>query len=231
MHELVKTVLNSEEKTALRQLLFTLSSLGKKFFLRNEILQAFADYCYKSQKPAYFYHSSSVGKLINYTHEIILEDDSTWFVVRQRVASQEVWRLAANMASFEMMTPQALLNVRDRLVNRFQPRILEIDFNPFYQGSPTINDPRNIGQGLAFLNRHLCSQVLTDPEYWLEVLFNVLHRRRYDGIPILINDRIHSGQQLSGQIKEVLNFLRDRPPNEPYEKISFDLQEFGLEPG
>ncbi|MBO3460324.1 sucrose synthase [Aetokthonos hydrillicola Thurmond2011] len=231
MHELVKTVLNSEEKTALRQLLFTLSSLGKKFFLRNEILQAFADYCYKSQKPAYFYHSSSVGKLINYTHEIILEDDSTWFVVRQRVASQEVWRLAANMASFEMMTPQALLNVRDRLVNRFQPRILEIDFNPFYQGSPTINDPRNIGQGLAFLNRHLCSQVLTDPEYWLEVLFNVLHRRRYDGIPILINDRIHSGQQLSGQIKEVLNFLRDRPPNEPYEKIRFDLQEFGLEPG
>jgi len=231
MHELVQTVLNSDEKTDLRQLVFALSASGKKFVLRNEILQAFADYCHQSEKPAYFYHSSSVGKLIHYTHEMILEEESTWFLIRQRIGNQEVWRLGANMTSFEMMTPQALLDVRDRLVNRYQPRILEIDFHPFYQGYPTLSDPRNIGQGLAFLNRHLCSQVVRDPHYWLEVLFNVLHQREYNGIPLLINDRIHSGQELAQKVKEALHFLSERPSNESYEKFRFDLQEFGLEPG
>ncbi len=231
MHELVQTVLNSDEKTALRQLVLALSASGKKFFLRNEILQAFADYCHQSQQPAYFYHSSSVGKLIQYTHEMILEEESTWFLLRPRIGSQEVWQINANLSSFEMMTPQALLDEKDRLVNRYQPRILEIDLNPFYQGYPTISDPRNIGQGLAFLNRHLCSQVLNDPQYWLEVLFKVLQERQYEGIPLLINDRIHSGIQLSQQVKDALKFLNQLSPSEEYEKFRSDLQELGLEPG
>jgi sucrose synthase len=231
MQELVQSILDSDEKTALRQLLSGLRASGKKFVLRNEILQAFAEYCHQSQKPAYFYYSSSVAKLIHYTHEIVLEEESTWFVIRPRIASPEVWRLGANLTSLEMMTPQALLDVCDRLVNRYQPRILEIDFKPFYQSSPNIKDVRNIGQGLGFLNRHLCSQVLNDPQYWLEVLFDILHQREYNGIPLLINDRIYSGKQLSLQVKEALRFLRKRSPNEPYEQIRFDLQELGLEPG
>jgi sucrose synthase len=231
MQELVHTILSGDEKNALRQLVSRLRTSGKRFILRNEILHTFAEYCHQSQKPTYFYHSSSVGKFIHYTHEIILEEESAWFVVRPRIASQEVWRLGANMTSFEVMTPQALLDMSDRLVNRHQPRILEIDLHPFYQGSPTISDPRSIGQGLAFLNHHLCSQVLTDPQYWLEILFEVLHQRQYDGIPLLINDRIHSGKELSLQVKHALKFLRTRSPNEPYEKIRFELQELGLEPG
>ncbi|MBR8837614.1 MAG: sucrose synthase [Stigonema ocellatum SAG 48.90 = DSM 106950] len=231
MHELVQHVLTSDEKTALRQIILTLSASGKKIFLRNEILQAFADYCERSQQPAYFYHSSSVGKLIEYTHELILSEESIWLLVRPRIGSQEVWRIDTNMSSFLLMTPQALLDVRDRLVNRYQGRILQIDFHPFYQNEPTISDPRSIGQGLAFLNRHLSSQVLTDPEYWLGILFNVLQKLHYDGIPLLINDGIHSGIHLSQQVKDALKFLRQRPPSEPYAQFRSELQQFGLEPG
>ncbi|PHM06080.1 hypothetical protein, partial [Nostoc sp. 'Peltigera malacea cyanobiont' DB3992] len=67
MYELIQGVFNGDEKTDLRQLIYALSASGKRYFLRNEILQAFGDYCHQSQKPAYFYHSSSVGKLIQYT--------------------------------------------------------------------------------------------------------------------------------------------------------------------
>ncbi len=56
MYELVQAVFNGDEKTALHQLIYTLSASGKRYLLRNEILQAFADYCHESQKPAYFYH-------------------------------------------------------------------------------------------------------------------------------------------------------------------------------
>ncbi|QIR37746.1 sucrose synthase [Tolypothrix sp. PCC 7910] len=231
MYELVQAALNSDDKSALHQLILTLGSTGKRYFLRNEILQAFADYCQQFQKPRYFYHSSSIGQLIHYCHEIILEDDSIWFVVRPRIASQEVWRLTADLAEFELMTSQDLLGVRDRLVNRYQSHILDIDLHPFYANSPTISDPRNIGQGLAFLNRYLCSQVLTDPQYCLDVLFKVLHRLQYDGIGLLINDRIQSGNHLAQQMQEVLKFLSQQHPDAPYEKFRVDLQELGFEPG
>jgi sucrose synthase len=231
MYELVQAVFNGDEKTALHQLIYTLSASGKHYFLRNEILQAFADYCHQSQKPAYFYYSSSVGKLIQYTHEIILEEQSTWFVVRPKIANQEVWKLTADFSSFEQMTPQALLDVSDRLVNCYQPHILEIDLHPFYESSPRIDDPRNIGQGLAFLNRYLCNQLLTDPQYWVEMLFQALQGLQHDGIRLLLSDRIPSGIHLAKQIKLALKLLNQLEPDEPYEKFRFDLQELGFEPG
>ncbi|WGV26096.1 sucrose synthase [Halotia branconii] len=231
MHELVQAVFGSDEKTALHQLIDALRVLDKFYFLRNEILHVFADYCQQYQKPAYFYYSSAIGKLINYTHEIILEAESTWFVVRPRIGSQQVWRLRPDFTGFDLMTPQAFLDVSDRLVNRYQPHILEIDLHPFYQGSPTIDDPRNIGQGLAFLNHYLCNQLLTNPEYWVEALFKALHRLHYNNIPLLISDRISSGTQLAKRLKQALKFLSQRSPNESYEKFRVDLQELGFEAG
>jgi sucrose synthase len=231
MHELVQSILNGDEKTALRELLLILSGSEKKYFLRNEIVQAFAQYCDQTQKPPYFYHSSSVGKLINYTHEIILEDENSWFLVRPRIASQEAWRLTADMTSFEVMTPQVLLDVRDRLVNRYQPHILEIDLHPFYKDSPQIDDARNIGQGLTFLNRYLCNQLLTDRQYWLEVLFNALQRLKYDRIPLLIGEHMASGDALYSNVKLALKFLNSLSPEEPYEKFRVQLRELGFEPG
>ncbi|MCG6135619.1 MAG: sucrose synthase [Nostoc sp. LLA-1] len=231
MHDLLETVLNGDEKTTLHQLIDELSASGKRYFLRNEILQAFLDYCHQSHQPAYFYHSSSIGQLIHYTHELILAEDSTWFVVRPRIASQEVWRLKSDLTGFDLMTSQSLLEVSDRLVNRYQPHILEIDLQPFYQSSPSIRDPRNIGQGLAFLNRYLCNQLLTDTDYWLEVIFQALYRLTYDEKPLLISDRIPSGLHLTKQIKQALKLLHQLHPDEPYKNFRGELQELGFEPG
>ena len=231
MNELIQAILRSDEKTDLRQLLSELRAQEKRYFLRNEILQAFANCCYQSQKQAYFYHASSLGKLIHYTHEILLEAESTWFLVRSKVASQEVWRLEADLSSVELMTPQALLDARDRVVNRSQSRILEIDLSSFYDPLPTIDDPRNIGQGLAFLNRYLCNQFFVDREHWLKELFNILQGRQHDGIPLLINARIHSVAELLQQLKKALSFVSRQQPHTPYKNFHFDLQELGFEPG
>lgn len=231
MYNLIQAISNSDTKTALRQLLGVLKTSGKQYFLRNEILQTFAEYCFQSQKPAYFHHSSALGELIHYTHELILDEESIWLLLRPWVGSQQVWRLAADLSRLEPMPPQALLEARDRQVDRHQSRILEIDFGPYYRNSPTISDPTTIGQGLAFLNHYLCDQVLADPQYWLEMLFNVLHRHHYDGIPLLINDRIHSGTELAQRVKQGLKLASQRSPIEPYETFHLDFQELGFEPG
>jgi sucrose synthase len=231
MYKLIQTVLGSDEKTALHELINALTRSGKRYFLRNEILQAFADNCHHPQQIGHFYHSSSLSQLIHYTHEIILDEENIWLLLRPWIASQQAWRLTSDLSSGVKMTSQALLDARDRQVNRFQPHILTLDFSVFDQTFPVIDDPRNIGQGLAFLNHYLCDKLLIEPQYWLEVLFNALHVLKYDGMQLLINDRIHSGVELSQQVKQTLKFLGEYAPDDPYESIHFDLQEFGFEPG
>jgi sucrose synthase len=231
MYKLIQAVLNGDDRKVLKQLVNTLRASGNHYFLRNEILQAFADYYHHLPPPGQAHHSSSLSQLMHYTHEMIVAEDSIWLVVRPWIASQQVWQLTTDLVSGTQMTLPALLDLRDRQVNRYQPHILNIDFKPFDQGLPLLDDPRNIGQGLAFLNRYLCNKLLTEFQYWLEALFNTLHVLEQDGVQILINDRIQSGMELSQQVKQALQFLGDYAADDPYQKVQLALQALGFEPG
>ena len=183
MYQLVQTVIQTDEVVDLRQVIGQLRDYEKKMFLRTEILQIFGDYCHHVQKPTYFYRSSSLGELLHYTHEILLEENNVWLLLRPKMASQVVYRLTMDCTQFEIMSSQALLNLRDRLVNRYQPQLLEIDLTAFYQNSPTIGDLRNIGKGLEFLNRYLCQEEFNNRQDWLEAIYQALHKRNYKGMP------------------------------------------------
>jgi sucrose synthase len=246
MCELIRAVLDGDEKTDLQQLLEQLRTEQERFFLRNQILQAFEDYCNNYQKPAYFSRSSALGELIRYTHEIILEEENIWFIVRPKIASQEVCRLSADLSCVETMPVQALFNLQNQFVSGGTPypsgsnNVLEIDFHPFYDAFPTIRDPRNIGKGIEFLHRYLSSQLFAETKRdkgnapsksWLEAFLEILHHAEYKGEPLLINDRINSTTELSKQVKRALTFVSDRPADEPYQQFREKLQILGFEPG
>ena len=233
MSELLQAVLDSEERSELRQFVSELRSQEKQYLLRNDILSAYAEYCTKHEKSEEFYHSSNLGKLIYYTQEIIHENGNLCLIIRPKIAGQEVYRLTEDLA-VEALTTEELLDVRDRLVNRFHPNegdILELDFQPFYDYTPTIRDPKNIGKGVQYLNRYLSSKIFQDPRQWLESLFSFLQLHQYNGTQLLINRRIQSQQQLSDQLKKALGFVGARPAEEPYERFQFDLQMMGFEAG
>ena len=233
MSELIQAVLDSDEKSDLRSFISELRHQEKRYLLRNDILNAFANYCTNDQKPEEFYKSSSLGKLIYYTQEIILEDGNLCLIIRPKIAGQEVYRLTEDL-KVETMTVEELLDLRDRFVNRYHPNeggILELDFQPFYDYTPTIRDPKNIGKGVQFLNRYLSSKLFQDPQQWLESLFKFLSVHSYNNIQLLINGRIQSQQQLSDQIKKALTFVSKLDSNEPYENFRFDLQPMGFEAG
>ncbi|GAP96533.1 sucrose synthase [Leptolyngbya sp. NIES-2104] len=232
MNQLIATVLQHfEEKLVLQQMIDRFRRSNQRYVLKNEIFQAFAEYCEETHKPAHFLHSSHIAHLIQYSHELLLEDDRIWLVLRPWIGSQETWAFDPGLTGCEAMSPKSMLEARDRFVDRAQSNLFEIDVTPFYENSPTINDPRNIGEGLAFLNRYLTNEVVDDRDYWLNVLFDVLHRHDYEGVPLLINDQIQSAEQLAQQIKHGIQILRSRPPEEPYESIHPDLQRMGFEPG
>lgn len=240
MSELIQAVLDSEEKSDLRQLASELRHLENRYLLRNDILKAYADYCTAQQKSEEFYHSSNLGKLIYYTQEIIREEGNLCLIIRPKIAGQEVYRLTEDL-SVEPMTAQELLDVRDRLVNRSHPNegeLLALDFGPFYDYSPTIRDPKNIGKGVQYLNRYLSSKLFQDPRRetqqgsaLLEALFNFLQVHQYRSTQLLINRQIKSQQQLSDQVKKALTFVSGLPSEEPYENFRLNLQMMGFEAG
>jgi sucrose synthase len=233
MSELFQAVIGSDEKTDLRQFVSDLRALGNKYLLRNDIVNAFAAYCTKYEKPEQFHQSSHLSKLIYCVQEIILEEDSICILLRPKIATMEIVRVADDL-TVEPMTVQELLDVRDRFVNHFHPQegdILELDFGPFYDYSPTIRDPKNIGKGVQFLNRYLSSQLFQDPRQSQETLFNFLGIHRCNGVQLLINDRIKSQEQLSEQVKKALTFVSELPEEEPYERFRLVLQMMGLEAG
>ena len=233
MSELLQAVLDSDEKSDLRQFASDLRHQEKRYLLRNDILTAFTDYCATHQKPEHFAQSSNLGKLIYYTQEIIREDSTLCLIVRQKIASEEIYRLTEDF-TVEQMSVQELLDMRDRYVNHFHPNegnILELDFQPFYDYIPTIRDPKNIGKGVQYLNRYLSSKLFQDPQQGQEALFNFLRIHRGNGSQLMINERIKSPQQLSDQVKKALTFVSERPGDEPFERLRFVLQMMGFEPG
>lgn len=239
MHKLIQEILNSDERKALEQLVAKLRGNGKRYFLRNEILQTFAELGEQSPQPIQAYHSSSLSRLINYIHELILDDNSredlkennVWLVLRPWIGSQQVWKLTEDLTKEIQMDVHELLNLRDRQVNREQPHILNIDFNPFYEGAPRISDPRNMGQGLTFLSNYLCNKLMSDFPQWLEALFMALHILEHDRKQLLINAHIKSGVELAKQVKLALRLLDQVDANLPYAKVHNDLQALGFEPG
>ena len=60
------------------------------------------------------------------------------------------------------------------------PYVLELDFGPFNANFPRLTRPSSIGNGVQFLNRHLCSRLFGDVESMLP-LFEFLRTHKYQG--------------------------------------------------
>lgn len=233
MINLIQDVLESDEKSELRQFASQLRASDKRYLLRNDILAAFSEYCANHKKPEHFFQYSHLGQLVYYTQEIILDNESLYLIIRPKIASQDVYRVLEDL-TVESVTVQELLDLRDRFVNHYHPTegdVLELDFQPFYDYSPTIRDPKNIGKGVRFLNRYLSSKLFQDPRQWLESLYTFLSVHQFQGTQLLINGRIKNQQQLSDQVKRALLFVSDRPDEESFQEFRFKLQEMGFEAG
>lgn len=233
MSDLIQAVLSSDEKTNLRQFASLLRASDKKYLLRNEILHLFREYCRDYEKSEEFYTSSRLSKLIYYVQEIILDNESLCMIIRHKIARQEAYRVLENLI-VEPMTSQELLDLRDHFVNRYHPQdgdVFEVDFQPFYDYSPLIRDPKNIGKGVEFLNRYLSSKLFQDAQHWQDSLFNFMRVHKHRGSQLLINERIQSQKQLSDLVKQALSLVGDLSPEATYQSFRFELQNLGFEPG
>ncbi|QUS59469.1 sucrose synthase [Synechocystis sp. PCC 7339] len=237
MHNLIKAVVNSNENTLLREFLHQLRQQKRTYWLRNDIIVFFEQFCQEQKEEEKLsptpQSTVQIEKILQVIQEIILESESYCIVIRPKIAQEEFYRLT-NALEVEAISVQEILAIRDRYVNHHHPadgKIFEIDFRPFYDYSPLIRDSKNIGNGVQYLNRFLSSKLFQDPQQWLSELYKFLSLHNYNGTQLLINERIQNQAQLSNQIKEAIAFVESRPATEPYPEFRFPLQSLGFEPG
>lgn len=237
MSHLIQAVFEGNEQAHLRAFASKLRHQESRYLLRNEILVAFDEYCThqaESEEQREQSQPLALRQLIDHTQEILIEGEDLTFVTRPQIAKREALRLHTETLTAEGVSDRELLALRDRMAGHYHPQdgqVLELNFAPFYDYSPQIRDPKNIGKGVQFLNRYLSSKLFQSPQEWLETLFNFLRLHKIDQQQLLINERIRSRQQLSERIKQALAFLGRRPAQEPYSEFRFDLQSLGFEPG
>lgn len=246
MEMIIRAILEGDEKLDLQQFIQALIRVEQElsnsrcYLLRNQILQAFANYCQTQEKPIYYFHSSALGGLIHAIHEMLLEPDRIWLVFRTHIASQEIWQLKPDLSEVSPASIPMLLAARDRLTQKKEDAadadlshgsLLEINFAPFHQATLNIDDPRNIGQGGSFLNHYLCDQLSSNNYYWVESLFSVLQHQEANGISLLLGDRLTHAKQLHEAVIHALKKVAELPPETPYASFHPAMQELGFEPG
>ncbi|MFZ9737867.1 MAG: sucrose synthase [Prochlorotrichaceae cyanobacterium] len=233
MSLVLSTIINSSERNDLKQFISELQNQDQYYLLRNDILGAFTAYCDRYNKTEEFRTKSQVKRFIDQTQEIIICQENLCWIIRPKIAHQIAFLILPDL-SFEQISAQEILNIRDRFVDRYHPEegsILSLDFKPFYDYSPIIRDPKNIGKGVQFLNRYLSSKLFQDARDWLNCLYRFLQLHSHEGMQLLINQRIRDVQELSDQVKQALELVGNLPPTDPYDRFRFELQDLGFEPG
>ena len=211
-----------------------LISQERRFFLRNDIVFFFRQYCDESKKSAEFKESSSMQQFLRKIQELFIQGDRIALQHRYDIARYHYYLLRLDGAYMEQIEVAEYLDLKDRYILRQSTNgtHLELDFKPFYDYSPSIRDTRTIGNGIRFLNRYMCSNIFSNPGQWHRKLFEFIKLHRHNGRQLLVNGNlIGDFDTFLARLEEAVKWLRGLDPDLPYEAVQTRLEQRGIEVG
>lgn len=110
-----------------------------------------------------------------------------------------------------------------------EPWVLELDFDPFRRGFPTIREASSIGAGGDFLAEQLVQGVFSTVAGGIQGLVDFLREHRIQGRSVLLGEGPASVEGLREALRRGEALLRARPPEEPAWRR--ELEALGFEPG
>ncbi|CAA7400743.1 unnamed protein product [Spirodela intermedia] len=152
--------------------------------------------------------------------------------VRPRPGVWEYIRVNVNELAVEELSVAEYLQFKEELIDGgcHSNFTLELDLEPFNASFPRPSLSKSIGNGVQFLNRHLSSKLFNDKES-MEPLLNFLRQHNYNGMTMMLNDRIRSLSALRAALRKAAEHLLAIPADTPYSEFDHRFQELGLEKG
>lgn len=236
VENLLNKIIRENEQNEFREFLSILAGEKNKLFSRNEILLRFDEVCETWNKTHKFRTASSILKFFNRVRELLIAEGQVFIVHRYAIAKYRFYRLPMSADSIDEIDPNTYLNYKDIYTQGYvgigSTTPLEIDFLPFYDYSPSMNDSRHIGNGIGFLNKYLSSSIFQRPEKWGMNAFNFLKLHNLNGKPLLINGNIITGiENLREELEETLDWLETEGQHTYITQIKRKLKNKGFEDG
>ncbi len=208
-------------------------SLDRPFLAWSDLTYEFDRFCETEDGAAL--RDSHMRSLIRSAQEAVVHGPSFFMAIRSRVAT---WRYVL-IHSEDLMSREIsvsdYLQAKERLVQengQERPWTLEVDLSPFERGFPKLSEPRSIGQGVNFLNRHLSAQIFSQGDEGKERLYDFLRVHQVRGIQLMLNEGIRDWTELREALRAALLLLEGRTHDEHWQAHGLDeLRRLGFAPG
>jgi len=226
-------IISPEHIGRLKRFCWTLSAEDKRLFLADEIESRLEDFL-ANDDTVNRETANVLRRIFRGCQEILLDHEYTYLVLRPRIAVRRIYRLHPEQEHLEPVDRFAYLAAKDALVQGWEQaskRGLTLDFSPYFQNFPKVNEPAEMGEGISFLNRHLSGQMYQNPDRFHAALHRFLVGCQLAGTDILVNDYLSRSAALVEAIEEARALLRDYTAETPYHEVSHELRSLGFEPG
>ncbi|MBN2040643.1 MAG: sucrose synthase [Spirochaetes bacterium] len=234
MKKILSGIINLKELNEFKEFMFVLSNDHREFLLRNDIILIFNKYCEENNKSQNFMESSSVYFFIKKIQEAFIRDDCLVIMHRYSIARYKFYLLRIDCEYMEELKVKEYLEYKEFhvLKKAKDENSLTIDFLPFYDFSPSIKDPKTIGNGIRFLNRYLSSNIFSKPDEWNAKLFEFIKLHKYNEQQLLANgDLLQDFSSFFEEILKTVEWLKSQKPDTPFSAIQNKLKKTGFEPG
>ena len=218
----------SQVYTFLRRLL----EQKQSFLLRTEFQAIFAEYTESSEGSVLA--EGDFADMVDEVQEVALSAPWLMMSFRTSVGHWQYLAFHAEALECEERSAQEFLQFKERLVSRtpeHDPWLLELDLRPFNRDFPRLREPRSIGRGVEFLNRHLSSRLFKSNGEGHNLLFNFLRIHHYQGRQLMINQRITNADMLREAIRDAQRILKGIDDGAQWQEFYPRLSDLGFEPG
>jgi len=212
--------------------LHRLTTSDRLFLLRSDIVDEFEAFCENEKSDEL--RAGPFERFIYQTQEVVIQRPWVWFACRPRIARWTYLQFHSENVYFEVKDVSEFLYVKEQMIRPGTDGGIwpvEIDLSPFNRDFPRPKEPRSIGKGVEFLNRHLSSRLFNALGDGDRGLVDFLRVHECQGRQLMLNDRVRTVYDLREALTKVQDFLLRLNGKTLWSDITAVMQENGFELG
>jgi sucrose synthase len=184
------------------------------------------------QERRYFYKKSAT-LYCSRIQELFLRENHMVIMLRQAPARYAFYQLRRDGNNMTEITVARFLELKEQyLRHHTSPTPLTIDFAPFSEYMPSMREVKNVGNGIRYLNRFMCSNIFNRPEEWHRKLFEFIKIHNWKGTQLLINGGIiNDYSDFPARLEKMCDTLEREEPGTSHNELEQMMRSNGFAPG
>jgi len=207
-----------------------LKAMDRRFLLWSDLVHDYEQFCQSEGGAALL--DTDMSSIMRHTQEAVVDEPFVSLAVRARVGRWQYLQVHTEEMRCRELTVSEYLDIKERLaagIPQGDRYVLEVDLSPFERGFPKLKDPRSIGRGVEFLNRHLSGRLFMDGGRGEKLLFDFLQVHQVQGQQLMLNGTLRDIEELREALRKATTLLEAHA--EESADLIRELRRLGFEAG